>query len=155
MSVTLKDIAEKAGVSPITVSRALRGVGRIGQETRRRVWGTATELGYQPVDYVIIPPPVKRGKADHSLQLLAPSIGSQHYNESGSLFLNRLFAGLNQRLRSSNGCVLMGHFDTVDDLIRTWKKHGYQGLILRQQLPRTWIRALQKIGPIVYAVEFD
>ncbi len=155
MSVTLKDIAEEAGVSPITVSRALRGVGRIGQETRRKVWGTATRLGYQPVDYVIIPPPVKRGKADHSLQLLAPSVGSHLHDTSGSLFLNRLFAGLDQRLRASNGCVLMGHFDTVDDLIRTWKKHGYQGLVLRQQLPRSWIRALQRIGPIVYAVEFD
>ncbi len=155
MSVTLKDIAEEAGVSPITVSRALRGVGRIGQETRRRIWGTATRLGYQSVDYVIIPPPVKRGKADHSLQLLAPSVGSHIYDVSGSLFLNRLFSGLDQRLRASNGCVLMGHFDTVDDLVRTWKKHGYQGLVLRQPLPRTWIHRLQEIGPVVYAVEFD
>lgn len=155
MSVTLKDIAEEAGVSPITVSRALRGIGRIGQKTRRRVWEAATKLQYQPVDYVIIPPPVKRGKADHSLQLLAPSVGSHIHDTSGSLFTNRLFAGLDQRLRASNGCVLMGHFDTVKDLIRTWKKHGYQGLVLRQPLPRAWIHELQSIGPVVYAVEFD
>lgn len=155
MSVTLKDIAEEAGVSPITVSRALRGVGRIGQETRRRIWRTATHLGYQSVDYIIIPPPIKRGKANHSLQLLAPSVGSRLHDASASLFSNRLLAGLDQRLRASNGCVLMGHFDTVDDLVRTWKKYGYHGIVLREPLPRAWIRALQAIGPVVYAVEFD
>lgn len=45
---TIKEIAQKAGVSPSTVSRILRGKGRVSQETRERVLRVARELGYTP-----------------------------------------------------------------------------------------------------------
>jgi LacI family transcriptional regulator len=46
--ITIKDIAEKAGVSYATVSRALNGRPEVGEETRSRIIGIAEELGYQP-----------------------------------------------------------------------------------------------------------
>ncbi len=48
MPVTLKDIANKLGVSPSTVSRALSGRGHISLETRVSVLRIAEELGYVP-----------------------------------------------------------------------------------------------------------
>ncbi len=45
---TLKDIAEKAGVSVTAVSRALSGYPDIGEETRGRILRIAEELNYQP-----------------------------------------------------------------------------------------------------------
>jgi DNA-binding LacI/PurR family transcriptional regulator len=45
---TLKDVATAVGVSPSTVSRALRGHPAVRQDTRRRVQAAATRLGYQP-----------------------------------------------------------------------------------------------------------
>lgn len=48
MSVTITDIAAKVGMSKMTVSQALRGVGRVGGATRRRILRTAEELGYRP-----------------------------------------------------------------------------------------------------------
>lgn len=45
---TLKQIAEAAGVSPMTVSLVLRGTGRIGDQTRQRVSRVAAELGHRP-----------------------------------------------------------------------------------------------------------
>ncbi len=48
MGVTSHDVARLAGVSQPTVSRALRGDGRIAQATRERIEKAAAELGYVP-----------------------------------------------------------------------------------------------------------
>lgn len=48
MSITLKDVARHAGVSPKTVSRVVNNQGEISQETRARVQAAILELGYRP-----------------------------------------------------------------------------------------------------------
>jgi LacI family transcriptional regulator len=45
-AVTVHDVAERAGVSPGTVSKALNGRGQLRAETRRRVVAAAEELGF-------------------------------------------------------------------------------------------------------------
>ena len=45
---TIKDIAQKAGVSVSTASRALNHNPRISEKTRQRIATIAKELGYQP-----------------------------------------------------------------------------------------------------------
>jgi DNA-binding LacI/PurR family transcriptional regulator len=44
----MAEIAQRLGIAPSTVSRALREDPRIGQEMRARVRSTACELGYRP-----------------------------------------------------------------------------------------------------------
>lgn len=44
--ITIKDVAEQAGVSPSTASRALRQIGYISKETHERVFQAASNLGY-------------------------------------------------------------------------------------------------------------
>jgi DNA-binding LacI/PurR family transcriptional regulator len=46
MPVTIEDVALRAGVSTATVSRALRGLPHVSEETRARVAGIAVDLGY-------------------------------------------------------------------------------------------------------------
>ena len=48
MGVTLTELADRLNLSPMTVSRALRGVGRMQPQTRQRVIETAREYGYRP-----------------------------------------------------------------------------------------------------------
>ena len=44
--ITIKDVAERANVSPSTASRALRQIGYISKETHDSVFKAASELGY-------------------------------------------------------------------------------------------------------------
>ncbi|WP_338130373.1 LacI family DNA-binding transcriptional regulator [Cohnella ginsengisoli] len=46
--VTIYDIAEKAGVSAMTVSRVINNTGRISEITRTKVKRVMEELGYVP-----------------------------------------------------------------------------------------------------------
>jgi len=48
MSVSIKDIAEKANVSPSTVSRALNNHPRISIETKKQIRSLAKSMGYIP-----------------------------------------------------------------------------------------------------------
>jgi LacI family transcriptional regulator len=48
MRVTLRDVAERAGVSPMTVSRVINNSPRVQADTRRRVQAAIAELHYVP-----------------------------------------------------------------------------------------------------------
>ena len=46
--ITIRDVAEKAGVSVSSACKALLNKGRIGEETREKIKNVAKELGYKP-----------------------------------------------------------------------------------------------------------
>lgn len=46
MGITIRDVAEAAGVSPATVSRALRGMPNVNASTRARIKSAAARLDY-------------------------------------------------------------------------------------------------------------
>ncbi|MCB0056337.1 MAG: LacI family DNA-binding transcriptional regulator, partial [Caldilineaceae bacterium] len=45
---TIRDVAKRAGVAPITVSRVLNNSGYVSDDTRARVMVAAVELNYVP-----------------------------------------------------------------------------------------------------------
>ena len=48
LAITTKDVARKAGVSSITVSRTLSGTHTVAEKTRQKVLKAADEMGYVP-----------------------------------------------------------------------------------------------------------
>ena len=48
MKVTIKDVAQKARVSPATVSRVVGNYGYVAEKTRRKVLAAIRELNYRP-----------------------------------------------------------------------------------------------------------
>ncbi len=74
--VTLKDIAEKAGVSSMTVSRVMNGkTGAVSQKTSERIKKIAQELGY-------VPNSSARALASRSSRLIAALL--QEYDEDSN-----------------------------------------------------------------------
>src|SRR3954447_2900273 len=71
-TVTLKDIANAAGVSLMTVSRALRKHASVSQETQTKIEAVAKELGYRPNPLISALMSYRRaGKAPHSHSVIA------------------------------------------------------------------------------------
>jgi LacI family gluconate utilization system Gnt-I transcriptional repressor len=120
--VTLADVAQAAGVSPITVSRALRGERAVDPELVARVRAAATRLGY-------VPDPAARALASrHSthVALLIPML-------SNALFVDLLEA-VQRTLRPAGYQTLIGvtHYDTAEEeqLLREQLLHRPAGLLV-------------------------
>ncbi len=77
MNVTIKTIAQAAGVSPAAVSKALNGYTDIGEETRARIVRISAEMGYTP--NALARNLVK--KTSDILGLLIPDISTPIYAE--------------------------------------------------------------------------
>jgi LacI family transcriptional regulator len=71
----LLDIAKRAGVAPITVSRVINNSGYVSQSTRERVEAAVKELGY-------VPNTIARGlrsKRTHTLALIVTDITNPYF----------------------------------------------------------------------------
>ena len=120
--VTLADVAGVAGVSPITVSRALRGERAVDAELVARVTAAAQRLGY-------VPDPAARALASrHSthVALLIPML-------SNALFVD-LLEGVQRTLRRAGYQTLIGvtHYDAAEEeqLLREQLLHRPAGLLV-------------------------
>ena len=152
MSVTLKELADRAGVSPMTISRALRGVGRVKDQTRRRVLRVAEELGYFRIKRVVFPPPVRQGHTDHNLRLLVPYSHSDLLTtEPGQQFLT----GIKRRLNETGGFLFPALFQSAEDILDEARKHHVHGIVLRQTLPATYLQKLTRHYAVVCAAADD
>jgi LacI family gluconate utilization system Gnt-I transcriptional repressor len=133
---TLADVAAAAGVSPITVSRALRGERAVDPELVARVKAAADRLGY-------VPDPAARALASrHSthVALLIPML-------SNALFVD-LLEGVQRTLRPAGYQTLIGvtHYDASEEeqLLREQLQHRPAGLLVtgldRSEATRALIR---------------
>lgn len=120
--ITLADVARLAQVSPMTVSRALRGERAVDAELVARVQAAAKELGY-------VPDPAARALASrHSAQVvtLVPLL-------SNALFVDVLEA-VQRTLRPAGYQMLMGvtHYDANEEelLLRELLQHRPAGLLV-------------------------
>lgn len=128
-AITIADVAEAAGVSRMTVSKVLRGTGRISGDTSARVRRVADELGY-------VPNGLAGGLSSRKSALigvLIPSIGDEVY--SGVL------AGINAVLHPNGFTSLIGETffgpEAEERLVRMMLTMKPAGLIVTGGLART------------------
>ncbi|WP_019574187.1 LacI family DNA-binding transcriptional regulator [Curvibacter lanceolatus] len=145
--VTLADVALAAGVSPITVSRALRGERAVDPVLVERVQAAAQKLGY-------VPDPAARAlasKRSTHVAVLIPML-------SNELFVSLLEAA-QARLRAAGYQTLIGitHYDPSEEeqLLREQLMHRPAGLLVtgfdRTEATRRLI--MQSGVPVVHMME--
>ena len=132
--VTLADVAHAAGVSPITVSRALRGERAVDAELVARVQAAARKLGY-------VPDPAARALASRHgshVAVLIPML-------SNALFVD-LIEAVQHTLRPAGYQTLMAitHYDDGEEeqLLREQLLHRPAGLIVTGLEQNAGTRAL-------------
>ncbi len=119
---TLKDVAAKAGVSPITASRALRGVGRVDPELVARVKEAAAALNY-------VPDPAARALASArsaSVAVLVPTLSNPAFGD--------LLEAIHAALLPQGFQILIGdtHYsrEQEEHLLRSYLTYRPSGLIV-------------------------
>ena len=146
---TLNEVARLAGVSPITASRALRGISSVATELAEKVRQAAADL-----NYVVNPAARALASAQsHSVVVLVPSL-------SNLLFIDTLEA-IHAVLRPKGFEVLIGNFhysrDEEEDLLRNYMAYQPRGLLLtgfdRSESSRLMIESSNV--PCVYMMELD
>jgi LacI family transcriptional regulator, gluconate utilization system Gnt-I transcriptional repressor len=147
--ITLADVAQLAGVSPITVSRALRGERAVDPALIARVQDASQRLGY-------VPDPAARALASsHSahVAVLIPLL-------SNALFVDLLEA-VQRTLRPAGYQTLIGitHYDAAEEeqLLREQLQHRPAGLLVTGLERSDATRALiaQSRVPCVHMMELS
>ncbi|HCD34972.1 MAG TPA: hypothetical protein DER01_21375 [Phycisphaerales bacterium] len=155
MSVTLADIAQNIQVSPMTASRALRGIGRVNAQTREHVLSVAKELGYYRVQGTVLPPRIRKGTSDHCLKVLLPVFVDVSEPQMSERAINSLFRAVKDYLDQANGKWCVECFNDIEQLEKRWDKIRSHGIVVRQPLPRDWVTRLTKLAPVVYMTPQD
>jgi LacI family transcriptional regulator len=172
---TLKDVAERLGISVATASRALAGHERISLQTRKRVVQAAEELGYTPnraaralvsgrTGFVGLVLPFRGpGHADPFLGELLAGLGEGLGEHGFDLFLPVLPPGQSElsvvqhlvRDRRADGLVL-ARISEADPRVTFLIERGFpfvtSGRLLDSDAPYSW---LDTDGRAAFAEAFD
>ena len=120
--VTMADVAHRAGVSAMTVSRALRKQGSISDATRRRIMTAVEELGYV-LDQTA---GTFSSKRSGFVAALVPSLNNSNFADTAR--------GITDAVAGSGLQLLLGYTDYAigkeEELIQSMLTRRPEGLIL-------------------------
>lgn len=127
-NLTIGDIARELGVSKTTVSRAISGKGRIGEETRRRVLTYIEERQYRPN---VIAKGLAQNKT-YNIGLVLPG----DYNIAELPFFQSCMVGISRVASKADYdvMVLMVTAGDCSQLERAVTNHKIDGIILTRTL---------------------
>lgn len=111
MAATIRDLAEQAGVSASTVSRAFSRPEKVDESTRERILGLAAEVGYVPSRAART---LKTGRTG-ALGIVVPDLSNPFFSD--------VVRGMQHRARDHGYSVLLADSDedpaTEVELVRT------------------------------------
>jgi LacI family transcriptional regulator, gluconate utilization system Gnt-I transcriptional repressor len=119
---TMADVAERAGVSAMTVSRALRKGGSISGETRRRIIAAVDELGY------VLDQTAGTLSSSRSgfIAALIPSINNSNFSDTAR--------GITEAVEASELQLLLGYTDYMvqkeERLVEAMLRRRPEGIIV-------------------------
>nr|WP_321455772.1 LacI family DNA-binding transcriptional regulator [uncultured Cohaesibacter sp.] len=120
--VTMQDVADAAGVSRMTVSRALRENSIVNAKTRKRILDVVQELGYVPDQAAGSLSSRKSG----FVSVLIPSLDNPHFARTVQI--------LNEELSVAGMQVLLGHTgysaEKEEELVESFLRRRPEAMLL-------------------------
>ena len=119
--VTIADVAARAGVSIMTVSRVINGEGRVSDETRARIGEIIREMNYTPS-------PAARGLASAAVT----RIGLLYTNPSGA-YLSEFLIGVMDEISRTGDHLLLHRCDSpeaIETAVAKLTEEGVDGVVL-------------------------
>jgi LacI family transcriptional regulator, galactose operon repressor len=142
---TVRDVAQRAGVSPMTASRALQRSSKVAADTRARVFAAATELGYRPNE---LARNLRLGRSTGLIGLVVTNLANPFYSQ--------VALGIEAVAREHGLKVILGN--TAEDvereqrLVEEFALRRIDGMIVVPAGGDHSHLALQKLGvPVVLA----
>ncbi|PDQ22973.1 LacI family transcriptional regulator [Mesorhizobium sanjuanii] len=121
-SARMRDVAARAGVSTMTVSRALNEPGKVSEEMRERVLRAVREIGYLPNHLA----GSLSSNRSTTIGLIVPSIDNSIYTQT--------VKGLSEVLKSSGFQLMIAESgydpNEEEELITVFLSHRVSGLVL-------------------------
>ena len=153
MSVTIDDVARRAGVSTATVSRVFSNSGRVSPHTREKVLRAAAEMNYKPRAY----------RRQQDIRKTVGIVFSDRFFKSLTTtpFYGEVMAGIEQSLRENKHDVLIRALtDQGDQDLKSIQslhdKRQLGGLlVIGYEIKREFILQLLRVGVPIVAVDND
>ena len=150
-SITLKDIAEKVGVSAVTVSKALTDKEGVSDDVRKKIKEVANELGY---------------KVSSSQNTIGQSgnigviVAKKFIRDDANAFYLKMYQGLVQTLARFRYYGILEIIDSHNErgmvLPKLLEDKKVDGLIILGQFQSDYIRMIEECGvPIVLLDYYD
>jgi LacI family gluconate utilization system Gnt-I transcriptional repressor len=141
--VTMAEVAARAGVSAMTVSRALRSDGEVSEETRRRILTAVEELGY----VLDLSAGALSSKRTGFVAVLIPSINNSNFSDTAR--------GITEAIENQGLQILLGYteydMEKEEQLVQAMLTRRPDGIIITdgRHTPKAR-RMLQSAGiPVV------
>lgn len=150
-NITLKDIAEKVGVSAVTVSKALTDKDGVSDEVRKKIKEIAADLGYKTS--------TSSSQANQSgnIGVIVPK---KYIKEDSNAFYLKMYQGVVQtlsRFRYYGILEIISSSNERENIMpKILEDKKVDGLIVLGQFQSEYIRMLEKTGvPIVLLDYYD
>ena len=138
MPSTIRDVAQRAGVSPSTVSKALNDSAAVSEATRKRVQQAAAALGYQP-----------NARARNFATRASYQMAFLADFPFDAAFVNphlfEIMRGVEHTLDKKGYAIVMKHIaarEAVSFVEQTWSRHGVDGFVLHMSVMTRKLSAL-------------
>lgn len=148
-AVKLADIAEKVGVSTVTVSKALSGQKGVSEEMRERIRKLADELGYRQ-------PSAARREINRTRSYNIGVLIEDEYLDKYESFYWKIYQQISIYALNSECFALMevvnGRMEEQMEMPKVIREHKVHGIIVIGRMPGRYLKLLREKSsvPVVY-----
>lgn len=156
---TLKDVAQRAGVSISTVSRVVNNdtSRSVNSETRQRIWEAVAEVGYQPGKTG--KEPGKRGPSKQQAGVRTGCIVAVNQNKYNHPYFSPILEGIERGVQEHGGSLSFIHtsedIKSPEMLHKIVQESGIDGMIIVESIDPASYEYIKRHVPYIVGIDIS